>query len=64
MVEVEVYVRVGPISIVDLVHLTVLALLPPLACWDAPRASPSANCVGCTTIIVNSERVVTPSRHG
>ena len=55
-----VYVRVGPISVVDLAHLAVLRLFPTLAWWDALASSKSPV---FDVLLVNSERVMTPSRH-
>ena len=54
------YVRVGLISVVDLAHLAVLRLFPTSAWWDALASS---NSPVFDVLLVNSERVMTPSRH-
>ena len=48
-------------SIVDLAHLAILRLLPTSAGWDTLASS---NFPAFYELLVNSERVVTPSRHG
>ena len=68
MVKAGVYVQVGHISIVDRAHLAVLAMFPPLFVEmhyeRSPWVSCSPNSPALDVLLVNSERVVIPSRHG
>ena len=60
-VETGVYVRFGPISIVDLAHLAILRLFLTSVGWDTLASS---NSPAFDVLLVNSKRVLTPSRRG
>ena len=68
MVGKMVHICVGHISIFDLAHLAVLTKphLCLLGCTtsDLPGYRASSNSLAFDVLLVNSERIVTPSRHG
>ena len=68
MVEAVVYVRVGPITVIDLAHLGALLMFPPLLIRMDYERSLRVSCFfnfpAFDVLLANSERVVTPSRYG